>query len=250
MLSFKLLLSALLASSFQAPCESSVSVLGSVEKKYRIKSFLSSTPLEWCVEVEPLMGNIVINICDEDSDYQVWTFGNERVASLSAPDGCVTGNFTSSTPGLLPLIYEYNETICEATSSNSLLYNIFDDAITVSGLALTVPNETAVQAQALFLSERDTCLVGQKWILEEVHPKNEIKFFGNTCPVPDGCPICSGACHNDHDCESGLRCLHLESYNRGIGREDVPGCIWKSPNDPESLDDYDFCKYLFSTHIQ
>ena len=248
MFSYKLLLTVPFVSSFQA-----VSVLGDTEKKYRIKSFLSATPVEWCVELVPLIGNIVIDICDEDSDYQIWTIEDGRVASLSAPDGCVTCNLTNfSRESLLwPLMYQYNETFCErsASSGSPILYNMFDDTIIAMDKALTVPNETAVQDQALFLSDKDTCLVGQKWILEEVQPNNQIKFLGKTCPGPDGCPVCSGDCNDDHDCESGLRCLHLESVNRGIGREDVPGCLWKSPNDPESLDDYDFCEYLCSAHI-
>ena len=106
---------------------------------------------------------------------------------------------------------------------------MFEDTISNLMMPITVVNDTAVQNKEVFLADKDSCLIGQKWILEESIPDNEIKFLENPCNVPGGCPLCAGDCDSDSDCAEGLRCLQrrLQRVSEGhivIGRENVPGC--------------------------
>ena len=140
--------------------------------------------------------------------------------------------------------------ICgDPTESNDVFqYSMFEDTISNLMMPITVVNDTAVQNKEVFLADKDSCLIGQKWILEESIPDNEIKFLENPCNVPGGCPLCAGDCDSDSDCAEGLRCLQrrLQRVSEGhivIGRENVPGCHWKAPNDPERFLKYVFCKY-------
>jgi hypothetical protein len=214
------------------------------ETQYYIKSFLSSTyDVEWCVEFVPLLDNVLYNICDE-TDAQVWTFEDDgRIRSLRNPTGCMV---TDVDPITSTVSLTYSSSCENAIDDNVFIYNMFDNTISNKMMSLTILDDTLARYDGLIFAEKDSCLLGQKWTLVEVR-KNEIMFLGNPCPGVEGCPVCAGDCDYDSDCEGNLRCLQrVESNHPNTGRENVPGCHWKSPNDPERFYDTDFCEYYIS----
>lgn len=233
-------------------------------KKFRIKSLLSSTAdTEWCVEADRL-SLIVLAECNDENKAQIWTFDEDgRMKTEEDPGGCVyamepptpapSENATQAitfigTQGASLAIG--NEQISLAygicrdpDETNTFVYNLFDQTLSNNLYGfLSVEDDIPVEGLELPLIARDSCLVGQKWILQEVIPSNLIKFAGNPCHGKDGCPICTGDCDRDEDCAEGLRCAYREdSYHV---RQNVPGCTFKTPNDPERFLTNDFCKCI------
>ena len=76
---------------------------------------------------------------------------------------------------MIPLTYSFCE---DGVTDNIFLYNFFDSTINNNMLALTIIDDLVEEGAHIFLSERDTCLVSQQWIFEEVPTENEIKFIG------------------------------------------------------------------------
>ena len=242
---------------------------------FRIKSFLSSSAdTEWCVEVAPLTGLIILNECEEENEAQIWKYDNfGRLTVLSDQTGCIyavepitssPSVTASSRPspsssafstdattvpnnslvdarsfGNKPIELTY-ESCGEPQETNRFSYNIFDNTLSNLFGFLSVMDDNPLQNVELTLLQKDLCLIGQQWILESITPRNLIKFSGNPCHEQNGCSLCTGDCDTDQDCKSGLRCAKRDSSNHG--RENVPGCIFKTPNDPERFYDYDFCK--------
>ena len=152
--------------------------------KFRVKSALTSTNgTEFCIEVVPSLNKIIINVCDDDSNLQVWFFDEEnRIQSLAQNP---------------------------ARSNAGFVYNPIDKTIQSMMLYFTILNETAEINKTIFLTERNSCLVGQKWFLKEIVPDNQLKFLGNPCTGENGCPLCTGDCDNIKGCEGNLRCLQV-----------------------------------------
>ena len=227
-------------------------------KYFIIKSFLSSYQEEWCVEVEPSLGNIVINYCDIDNKYQQWTFDdNSHLRSLSDLNGCLVVNQSTNSPSVTPSInstsaldinFEGSVSYAELCNvggidqSEVFVYNPFDNTISNMMMFLTVQSDPSALDGVNLYSKSESCLIaGQRWVLQSLPNENEIKFLGDPCSdLDNGCPLCSGDCDDDSDCAPGLRCA--QRYDKEFFRQNVPGCEWKYPNDPERFYQADFCK--------
>lgn len=227
-------------------------------KYFIIKSFLSSYQEEWCVEVEPFLGNIVINYCDIDNKYQQWTFDeNSHLRSLSDLNGCLVVNQSTNSPSVTPSInstsaldvnFEGSVSYAELCNvggidqSEVFVYNPFDNTISNMMMFLTVQSDPSALDGVNLYSKSESCLIaGQRWVLQSLPNENEIKYLGDPCSdLDNGCPLCSGDCDDDSDCAPGLRCA--QRYDKEFFRQNVPGCEWKYPNDPERFYQADFCK--------
>jgi hypothetical protein len=107
---------------------------------------------------------------------------------------------------------------------------------------LTVQSDPSALDGVNLYSKSESCLIaGQRWVLQSLPNENEIKYLGDPCSdLDNGCPLCSGDCDDDSDCAPGLRCA--QRYDKEFFRQNVPGCEWKYPNDPERFYQADFCK--------
>mmetsp|Transcript_25104 Transcript_25104/g.30909 ORF Transcript_25104/g.30909 Transcript_25104/m.30909 type:complete len:690 (+) Transcript_25104:87-2156(+) len=74
-------------------------------------------------------------------------------------------------------------------------------------------------------------------------PTPFVEYVGNPCTAeyPSGlCPVCTGDCDSDSDCEGDARCAQRRSsYYAGF--ENVPGCAWGANSDTIRFDDDDYC---------
>jgi hypothetical protein len=231
--------------------------------KVRIKSFLSSTEEEWCLTLVPATNTIVIDECDDESQFQIWIVNTDsQLSSANSTDYCIYSNITmeedvimeddddstnltslasfvnEAETEMVPLVYLPCE---EPMDNNTFSYSLFDQRIRNGQLALTVPDEMASVEKEIFLDEVDSDLSGQQWKVNHLFPEDDIKLLGPSCEdvSPDGkCAVCTGDCDHDADCAGTARCAQRELKN---GRENVPGCKWQEGADHNRYFDDDFC---------